>query len=267
MDGRKLEEVSSRQKMWELEGPCCGSGPRFVCERGSECAASHSGCIFFWMLCSSLCEMLFWLKEEEMSHQELTQRLTTVITHVGKTSLFFFSLHLCRFWGLYSLRRCWCSVRAGSLCVTISHLWAISRLQTHGFGQLDSLLLMVWFAFQACNSLKSRSSKSRVSYLWTDLCKIPKHSPSCREVVEKRAWWKDARATAVRMCFVFACDTGIAAYSQRVFFIAIAVSKVLEGARTGSQKLFSMSGLILLFASLQMLVNTGKALYYALASL
>lgn len=71
----------------------------------------------------------------------------------------------------------------------------------------------------------------------------------------------------MRMCFVFACDTGIAAYSQRVFFIAIAVSKVLEGARTGSQKLFSMSGLILLFASLQMLVNTGKALYYALASL
>lgn len=51
------------------------------------------------MLCSSLCEMLFWLKEEEMSHQELTQRLTTVITHVGKTSLIFFSLHLCRFGG------------------------------------------------------------------------------------------------------------------------------------------------------------------------
>lgn len=43
--------------------------------------------------------MLFWLKEEEMSHQELTQRLTTVITHVGKTSLIFFSLHLCRFGG------------------------------------------------------------------------------------------------------------------------------------------------------------------------
>ncbi|KAK2530900.1 Mcf2l2 isoform B [Columba livia] len=36
------------------------------------------------MLCSSLCEMLFWLKEEEMSHQELTQRLTTVITHVDE---------------------------------------------------------------------------------------------------------------------------------------------------------------------------------------
>lgn len=43
--------------------------------------------------------MLFWLKEEEMSHQELTQRLTTVITHVGKTSLFFFSPYLCRFGG------------------------------------------------------------------------------------------------------------------------------------------------------------------------
>lgn len=51
------------------------------------------------MLCSSLCEMLFWLKEEEMSHQELTQRLTTVITHVGKASLFFFLLHLCGFGG------------------------------------------------------------------------------------------------------------------------------------------------------------------------
>uniref|UniRef100_A0A674GAA0 MCF.2 cell line derived transforming sequence-like 2 n=1 Tax=Taeniopygia guttata TaxID=59729 RepID=A0A674GAA0_TAEGU len=36
------------------------------------------------MLYSSLCEMLFWLKEEEMSHQELTQRLTTVITHVDE---------------------------------------------------------------------------------------------------------------------------------------------------------------------------------------
>ncbi|XP_064929818.1 probable guanine nucleotide exchange factor MCF2L2 isoform X7 [Columba livia] len=36
------------------------------------------------MLCSSLSEMLFWLKEEEMSHQELTQRLTTVITHVDE---------------------------------------------------------------------------------------------------------------------------------------------------------------------------------------
>ncbi|XP_065701217.1 probable guanine nucleotide exchange factor MCF2L2 isoform X3 [Patagioenas fasciata] len=36
------------------------------------------------MLCGSLCEMLFWLKEEEMSHQELTQRLTTVITHVDE---------------------------------------------------------------------------------------------------------------------------------------------------------------------------------------
>lgn len=42
--------------------------------------------------------MLFWLKEEEMSHQELTQRLTTVITHVGKSSLFFL-LHLCEFGG------------------------------------------------------------------------------------------------------------------------------------------------------------------------
>ncbi|XP_059587164.1 probable guanine nucleotide exchange factor MCF2L2 isoform X2 [Alligator mississippiensis] len=30
------------------------------------------------------CEMLFWLKEEEMSHQELTQRLATVITHVDE---------------------------------------------------------------------------------------------------------------------------------------------------------------------------------------
>lgn len=99
MDGSKLEEVSSREKMWELEGPCRGSGPCFVCKWGSECAASHSGCIFFWMLCSSLCEMLFWLKEEEMSHQELTQRLTTVITHVGKASLFFFLLHLCGFGG------------------------------------------------------------------------------------------------------------------------------------------------------------------------
>ena len=69
------------------------------------------------------------------------------------------------------------------------------------------------------------------------------------------------------MCFAFACDTGITAHSQRVFFIAIAVSRVLEGARTGSQKLFSMSGLIFLFANLQMLVNTGKAIYYALASL
>ncbi|KAE8603708.1 hypothetical protein XENTR_v10014437 [Xenopus tropicalis] len=29
-------------------------------------------------------EMLFWLKEEEMSHQELTQRLSTVITHVDE---------------------------------------------------------------------------------------------------------------------------------------------------------------------------------------
>lgn len=67
--------------------------------------------------------------------------------------------------------------------------------------------------------------------------------------------------------FAFACDTGIAAHSQRAFFIAIAVSRVLEGARTGSQKLFSMSGSILLFANLQTLVNTGKALYYALASL
>ncbi|XP_078003731.1 putative guanine nucleotide exchange factor MCF2L2 isoform X8 [Phascolarctos cinereus] len=30
------------------------------------------------------CEMLFWLKEDEMSHQELTQRLATVITHVDE---------------------------------------------------------------------------------------------------------------------------------------------------------------------------------------
>jgi len=47
----------------------------------------------------SLCEMLFWLKEEEMSHEELTQRLTTVITHVGKISLLFYSLRLRRFGG------------------------------------------------------------------------------------------------------------------------------------------------------------------------
>lgn len=69
------------------------------------------------------------------------------------------------------------------------------------------------------------------------------------------------------MCFAFAGDTRIAAHSQRVFFVAIAVSRFLEGARTGSQKLFSMPGLVLLFANLQMLMNTGKALYSALASL
>lgn len=67
------------------------------------------------------------------------------------------------------------------------------------------------------------------------------------------------------MCFAFPCGTGIAAHSQS--FIATDVSRVLEGARTGSEKLFSMSGLILLFANLQMLVNTDKALYYALAFL
>lgn len=36
--------------------------------------------------------MLFWLKEEEMSHQELTQRLATVITHVGKEGISFITL-------------------------------------------------------------------------------------------------------------------------------------------------------------------------------
>lgn len=50
-------------------------------------------------------------------------------------------------------------------------------------------------------------------------------------MIEKRGWWKDAGATALLMCFAFACDTEIAAHSQRVFFIAIAVSRVLEGAR------------------------------------
>ncbi|XP_053160919.1 probable guanine nucleotide exchange factor MCF2L2 isoform X5 [Hemicordylus capensis] len=56
------------------------------------CAASHSSCIlgvglgdFVGEAVQSLrCEMLFWLKEEEMSHQELTQRLATVITHVDE---------------------------------------------------------------------------------------------------------------------------------------------------------------------------------------
>lgn len=38
------------------------------------------------------------------------------------------------------------------------------------------------------------------------------------------------------MCFAFAGDTRIAAHSQRVLFVAIAVSRFLEGARTGSQK-------------------------------
>lgn len=33
------------------------------------------------------CEMLVWLKEEEMSHRELSQRLATVITHVGKDGI------------------------------------------------------------------------------------------------------------------------------------------------------------------------------------
>ena len=50
------------------------------------------------------------------------------------------------------------------LCDSITpvrQIGAISRLQTHGFGQLDSLLLVVWFVFQACSSLKSRNNKSR----------------------------------------------------------------------------------------------------------
>ncbi|XP_034636427.1 probable guanine nucleotide exchange factor MCF2L2 [Trachemys scripta elegans] len=39
---------------------------------------------FFFYAVQCFCEMLFWLKEEEMSHQELTQRLATVITHVDE---------------------------------------------------------------------------------------------------------------------------------------------------------------------------------------
>lgn len=45
--------------------------------RGTPAHCRLVGSIFLW-------EMLFWLREEEMSHQELTQRLSTVITHVGK---------------------------------------------------------------------------------------------------------------------------------------------------------------------------------------
>lgn len=100
----------------------------------------------------------------------------------------------------------------------VCEIGAISRLQTHGFVRLDSLLLMVWFVFQACSSPKSRNNKSRVSYLLTDLCKILKHGPSCRDVAEKRGWCKDARATEVLMCFALACDTGIAAHSQSLSY-------------------------------------------------
>lgn len=111
--------------------------------------------------------------------------------------------------------------------------WNRSHQQTakpRDLGQL--LLLMVWFVFQACSFLKSGNNKSSLSYLGGDLCTIPKHSPSCREVVWKRGWWKDAKAVLV--CFAVSCDSGIATHSpsmycsQRVFFIAIAVSvKVL----------------------------------------
>jgi len=38
---------------------------------------------------------------------------------------------------------------------------AISRSQMHGFGLLDSLLLMVCFVFQAGSSLKRRNNKIR----------------------------------------------------------------------------------------------------------
>ncbi|KAJ7324725.1 hypothetical protein JRQ81_017745 [Phrynocephalus forsythii] len=47
--------------------------------------SGRCACVWFLDAVQSLCcEMLFWLKEEEMSHQELTQRLATVITHVDE---------------------------------------------------------------------------------------------------------------------------------------------------------------------------------------
>lgn len=137
MEGSELEEVSSWQKMWELEGPCCGSGPCFVCKRGSECAASHTGRIFFWMLCCSPCEMLFWLKEEEMSHQELTQRLTTVITHVGK-HLYLSTHYICVDLGaLFPEEVLMLCIGRKLLCDSITPVSEIGMdCKTHRFGQL-----------------------------------------------------------------------------------------------------------------------------------
>lgn len=51
-------------------------------------------------------EMLCWLREDEMSVQELLQRVECVITHVGKSSLFScLSAHVLLSGGLIRLRR------------------------------------------------------------------------------------------------------------------------------------------------------------------
>lgn len=43
----------------------------------------------------------------------------------------------------------------------VHEIGAISRLQTHGYEQLGTLLLMVLFVFQACSFLKSRNKRSK----------------------------------------------------------------------------------------------------------
>lgn len=72
------------------------------------------------------CEMLFWLKEEEMSHQELTQRLATVITHVGKGSFSLPPPLLCRYLGSHPFTPSTACNTAQS-CVTPPCLWGRSE--------------------------------------------------------------------------------------------------------------------------------------------
>lgn len=78
------------------------------------------------------CEMLLWLKEEEMSHQELTQRLATVITHVGKENgkHHFACLSHLYILGTCAGNRCWMLGLSLGTDVLSSRLWGWSAV-TH----------------------------------------------------------------------------------------------------------------------------------------